>query len=265
MFGLHLSRFLLATGVVAAFLPLPAPMVESEQTTIVEYVASQDYSHEAVADKQQPSAVVTEKKRTHAHTAYRMGMPFVLTGGTATSGELFSALAKRAGSSKFIVPAPVIAVGERESEPEKEQREEIDPPIIGKANRIVVPSVSIDIGVQPGAYDVASSSWHVDDSSAFHAGTTVPVNDSNGTTLIYGHAKWGIFGALPDVQTGAEASVYTIEGTRFVYSLELVKQVEPSDVSMLTAEGSPKLILQTCSGLFDQHRTLAVFALKGVA
>ena len=137
-------------------------------------------------------------------------------------------------------------------------------PVIGEAERIEVPSIAIDIAVRPGTYDPNTQTWTVDDSAAFVADTTVPVNDTNGTTLIYGHAKWGIFGALPDLQPGAEAIVHAAGGSRFVYTFESVSQVEPSDLSMLTAEGEPRLVLQTCSGLFDQHRTLALFALKEV-
>lgn len=137
-------------------------------------------------------------------------------------------------------------------------------PIIGTANHIEVPSINIDIAVLPGVYDVQTQTWTVDDSAAFHASTTVPVNDTNGTTLLYGHAKWGIFGNLPDIQSGAEAIVYTEEGLKFIYTLEEVYQVEPADMSMITTQGEPKLLLQTCTGFFDQYRILASFSLREI-
>jgi len=137
-------------------------------------------------------------------------------------------------------------------------------PVIGTARRVTVPSVGIDQQVRPGSYDTSSSSWTIDTSSTFHADVTVPVNNSNGTTLIYGHAGWGIFGKLPEIQPGAEADVYTEEGLRFMYVYESSYQVDPTDTSALTSSGPPRLLLQTCSGAFDAYRTLVTFRLKGV-
>ena len=58
--------------------------------------------------------------------------------------------------------------------------------------------------------------------------------------------------------------MYTEEGYRFEYSFESNRQVEPGDVSSLAATGPPKLILQTCSGVFDAYRTLVVFSFNKV-
>lgn len=137
-------------------------------------------------------------------------------------------------------------------------------PVIGTAIRVTVPSANIDTPVRTGEYDGDTRSWQVDTTAAFHANTTVPVNNTNGRTLIYGHAQWPIFNTLPEVRSGAEAQVYTSEGLRFDYVFELSRQVDPRDTSWLTEAGPPTLILQTCSGAFDAYRTLVAFRLKGV-
>ena len=137
-------------------------------------------------------------------------------------------------------------------------------PVIGTAKRVVVPSVGIDITVREGSYDSDSHSWSIDTKSAFHASNTVPVNNTNGSALIYGHAGWGIFGTLPKAGKGAKATVHTKEGYTFVYTYESNRQVEPTDVSALTETGPPKLLLQTCSGAFDTYRTLVTFRLREV-
>lgn len=136
--------------------------------------------------------------------------------------------------------------------------------IVGTPVRVTVPSVGIDINVRPGVYDAQYGTWNVDDSSAFHATMTVPANNANGTTLIYGHAIWGVFGTLPSTAAGAEAFVYTREGYTFQYAFQSSKQVVPTDVSDLTTTGEPRLLMQTCSGPFDAYRTLVAFELKGV-
>lgn len=161
------------------------------------------------------------------------------------------------------IPQPIesnVAIRRAPAQPKAVVRE----PIIGTANRVVVPSVGIDTSVRPGAYNTDTHTWSIDHSSAFHADITVPVNNANGTTLIYGHAGWNIFTALPRVSEGAEAYVYTDEGNRFVYTFESNRQVDPSDVSVITAEGPPKLVLQTCSGAFDAYRTLVTFRFREV-
>jgi len=137
-------------------------------------------------------------------------------------------------------------------------------PIIGTSTRVQVPSAGIDSVVRAGDYDAQSKTWAIDTSSAFYATVTVPVNNTNGTTLIYGHAGWGIFENLPAVTDGAQALVDTSEGYRFIYSFESSQQVAPSDVNFLTASGPPRLVLQTCSGAFDSYRTLVTFRLTGV-
>ena len=137
-------------------------------------------------------------------------------------------------------------------------------PITGTAVRVMVPSVGIDATVREGDYDSINKKWSIDSDSAFHANNTVPVNNTNGTTLIYGHAERAIFSKLLNVQSGAEAYVDTLDGNRFVYSFDSNTQVEPSDTSMLISSGSPKLILQTCSGPFDAYRTMVTFSLQKV-
>ena len=137
-------------------------------------------------------------------------------------------------------------------------------PITGTATRIQIPSVGIDTAVRPGDYDAQSKTWALDTASAFYATMTVPVNNANGTTLIYGHAGWGVFEALPAVTTGAEARVATSEGRTFIYAFQSSRQVDPSDVSSLVSTGPPLLIVQTCSGAFDSFRTLVTFRLIGV-
>lgn len=137
-------------------------------------------------------------------------------------------------------------------------------PVTGTANRVSVPSVGIDTTVQAGSYDTDTHSWSISSSGAFHADITVPVNNTNGSTLIYGHAEWPLFGRLPDVSEGAEAIVHTAEGLRFTYLFESKHQIDPADVSSLTATGPPKLLLLTCSGAFDAYRTLVTFRLTGV-
>lgn len=134
----------------------------------------------------------------------------------------------------------------------------------GVPMRVAVPSVAIDLAVKPGSYEPERRQWTLDDHSAFYADRTVPANTSNGTTLIYGHSTWPVFGKIADIGAGATAQVYTDTGLTFTYVYQSSRQVLPSDVSALTSSGAPTLLLQTCSGAFDAYRTLVAFRLVGV-
>ena len=136
---------------------------------------------------------------------------------------------------------------------------------LGIPNRIVVEGVGIDLPVRTGSYDAANQTWTLDTSSAFYADRSVPVNDSNGTTLVYGHAQWGLFARLPEISEGATAQVYTDSGKVFSYIFQSTRQVTPDDTSVFVNSGAPTLALQTCSGPFDTYRTLVSFSLSGVS
>lgn len=136
---------------------------------------------------------------------------------------------------------------------------------LGIPTRIVVPSVGIDLPVRTGAYDPTTQTWTLDTHSAFYADNSVPANDSNGTTLIYGHAQWGLFAAIPAITNGATAQVYTDSGKVFSYSYASTRSVKPDDMSIFVTTGAPSLTLLTCSGAFDTTRTLVSFSLSGVS
>lgn len=138
-------------------------------------------------------------------------------------------------------------------------------PTSGVPTRIVIKSLGIDKSIKTGSYDSVNRVWTLSDTGVFFADASVPANDSNGTTLLYGHAQWGVFGVLPDITNGAEAVVYTDSGHTFTYRYNSVRQTVASDVSVFTNAGSPKLVLQTCTGVWDDYRSLYSFDLVGVA
>lgn len=136
--------------------------------------------------------------------------------------------------------------------------------IQGIPTRVVVPSVGIDLPVQVGVYNPVDSTWTLGTNSAFYANASVPANNNNGTTLIYAHGQAGLFGALPTIQPGATAQVYTSSGVIFSYIYQSVLQVDPSDTSIFSVDTLPTLTLQTCTGDWSQYRALYSFTLAEV-
>lgn len=137
-------------------------------------------------------------------------------------------------------------------------------PRVGFPTRIVLPSVGIDLEVTRGSYNINDGSWTLGNKKAYYADVSVPVNDSNGTTLIYGHAQTPVFAALTNLSSNATATVYSDSNYVFHYRFEYLKEVIPTDTSVFTEKGSPILVLQTCTGTFDSHRALYTFKLEEV-
>lgn len=134
----------------------------------------------------------------------------------------------------------------------------------GLPNRLVISDLGINLSVAMGSYDKSRDSWPIDTTGAFYADTSVPVNNSNGMTLIYGHAQWPIFAGLVDIKPKAKARVTTDTGYEFKYSFQSVRQVLPSATDAIVDSGKPVLVLQTCSGAFDTYRSLYFFKLESV-
>lgn len=135
---------------------------------------------------------------------------------------------------------------------------------VGKPVELNVAAVGVHVPVQDGAFDPVTGEWTLSDSSAYFALPSVPSNDSNGTTIIYGHAKPGMFEPLINLQAGASANVRTDIGKTFTYEYVGMREVDPSDTTVFNDNGPPTLVLQTCSGPWDIYRALYEFKYTGL-
>ncbi|MDN5275403.1 MAG: sortase [Candidatus Saccharibacteria bacterium] len=138
-------------------------------------------------------------------------------------------------------------------------------PKIGTPTRIIVPSVGIDLGILLGTFNPSDGSWTLDQDHAFYADASVPSNDSNGNTVIYGHAQAQIFARLSSIPVDAKAYIYTDSGLLFIYAYQSKTDVVPTDTSVFDVTGPPTLVLQTCTGPWDVYRALYSFNLEVVA
>lgn len=137
--------------------------------------------------------------------------------------------------------------------------------ISGIPTRLTINSLGLDLAVKVGSFNQANVSWTLDDYNAYFADSSVPANNSNGVTLIYGHAREPVFSRLTALRPGARAVVTADNDVSFEYVYDSVREVLPTDVSLFTPEGSPRLILQTCSGPWDRYRSLYTFTYERVA
>lgn len=131
-------------------------------------------------------------------------------------------------------------------------------------HRVLIAELGIDVKVINGYYDNKTKEWTLSKDKAQFATITQKPNTTNGNTFIYGHAKKSVFGKLASTRVGTIANVVTADNRIYVYKYKYSYTVAPEDSSLFSYIGPPILTLQTCSGFYDQHRTMYVFELIGV-
>lgn len=134
----------------------------------------------------------------------------------------------------------------------------------GWPTRLVIDELELDLQVAPGKFDTKSGTWTISDTKAYYATPTPLPNDQAGTTLIYGHNDWRVFNILHLLDPGDTLKVYTKEGLVFHYVFKSAKNYKPSDVTAIRNDGPPRMILQTCTGNWNEWRRLFTFDLTKV-
>ena len=134
----------------------------------------------------------------------------------------------------------------------------------GIPTNISIPSLGLAHTVQEGNYNTVNQTWTLNDTDAFYATPSVPLNNQKGTTLIYGHNTEPVFGKIPELQPGAELRVQANTGYVFIYEYSFVFDVSPDNVNIFNTENAPNVVLQTCSGNWDENRSMYNFSLKKV-
>ena len=130
--------------------------------------------------------------------------------------------------------------------------------------RLVIDELKLDLTIAKGKFDSISGTWTISDTKAYYATPTPLVNDNAGTTLIYGHNDWRVFNILHLLDPGDKLRIYTKKGLVFHYVFEAAQNVKPTDLTDIRADGPPKVILQTCTGNWNQWRRLFEFKLSKV-
>lgn len=143
--------------------------------------------------------------------------------------------------------------------------------VSGLPNRIVIPDSSwdgrvVDLPIDPGYYDAATDTWTLSGYRAqFVMFSSLP-NNYIGETYIYGHNNDYVFGALRHVTpaVGSTALLYTTNGHIFSYTFNHATSIGPDVTSVLTYTGRPIMVIQTCTGSFNEVRTLYYYDFQKV-
>jgi LPXTG-site transpeptidase (sortase) family protein len=135
--------------------------------------------------------------------------------------------------------------------------------IEGTPNRILIPSLSIDLPVVSQSYSPVTKTWPVAPGVANYATESAVINNTKGETLIYGHNNRAVFGPVLKMQLGDLVYVYTDNGHIFKYSFVSSEDVTPAKTEIFAAmaKAPAGLKLITCNGPNFEYRHLMSFKL----
>ncbi|HET6924856.1 MAG TPA: sortase [Candidatus Saccharimonadales bacterium] len=136
--------------------------------------------------------------------------------------------------------------------------------ISGNPVRLQIPSLGMDLPIINGTYSKTTRTWTLTTNKVQYAVNTALPNDTTGDTFLYGHYRPEVFARLHLIKPGATVTVTTDNGHIFTYTYTGYKVIDPSDTSIFQYQGKPELTIQTCTGLFFEHRQLFHFNYDGV-
>jgi len=133
----------------------------------------------------------------------------------------------------------------------------------GTPNRILIPSLNIDLPVVSQSYSPALKSWPVSPATANYATETALINNIHGQTLIYGHDIRSVFEPLLGLLPNAVVYVYTDNGHVFKYNYAGSHDVSPRQTTIVAdmTKRPAGLNLITCDGAYFQYRHVMNFKL----
>lgn len=118
--------------------------------------------------------------------------------------------------------------------------------------RIIIPSLSIDLLITPS--NIVNNAWEISETSASYGmGSAVP--GTNGNTVIFAHARKGMFGDLRQIKTNDKVYVLTRKDW-YEYKVIQTKIVFPDEIEVIKPTAQETLTLYTCSGFADTKRLI---------
>jgi len=120
--------------------------------------------------------------------------------------------------------------------------------------RIVIPGYSVDLPVQEAK--IVNGYWELSETTASHGvGSANP--GELGNTVIFAHARDGLFLPIKDIKR--DSNIYVLTKDRwFRYRVTETKLVDPNQVETIAPTKDETLTLFTCSGFLDSKRLVVV-------
>lgn len=118
--------------------------------------------------------------------------------------------------------------------------------------RITIPDLGIDLPVKLSP--IQNGYWTVwEDMAGFGEGSASP--GTVGNTVIFAHARKGLFGDLKKALKNMPITVSTPSST-YTYFITDIKTVLPHEIEVIAPTDDQTLTLYTCSGFLDKKRLI---------
>ena len=119
--------------------------------------------------------------------------------------------------------------------------------------RIQVPARNIDIDIEHA--EVENGTWEVPEFSAGYADGSSYLDEEHGNSIVFAHARNGMFRDLLNVQLEDEIIVM---GTKNIYKYKItsIEKILPDEIDKIRSLGDHNLTLFTCEGINDEYRLL---------
>lgn len=120
--------------------------------------------------------------------------------------------------------------------------------------RILIPKQNVNLSIVEAR--VVNGYWELSETTASHGiGSANP--GEIGNTVIFAHARDGLFGPLRNITSNQEIYILT-KDRWYRYSVTETKFVDPNAIETISPTADETLTLFTCSGFLDTKRLIVV-------
>ena len=121
-------------------------------------------------------------------------------------------------------------------------------------NEIVIPDLNVNLIVEKGY--IENGTWSLSDYSALYAEGSASLDSKHGNTIIYAHARPGLFADLRSLRKGSHINITGEDGNLYTYKVTEGEIIRPNEVKKIMKVGDHNLTLFTCDGPEDEYRLL---------
>lgn len=124
--------------------------------------------------------------------------------------------------------------------------------VLNIPDRILIPKSNIDLKVIPSR--IVNGYWELsEDTASYGLGSGTP--DAKSNTVIFAHAREGLFYNLKNVKIGEIVYVFS-KDKWFRYKINKITTVYPNEIQVIQPTKNETLTLYTCSGFYDEKRLI---------
>ena len=121
------------------------------------------------------------------------------------------------------------------------------------ALRLIIPSAAINLDVEESP--INGSTWNVSPNKVSFGSGTSYLDESHGNSVLFAHAREGLFRDLKNVKLGDKISIVGSENL-YTYKVMSIEKILPDEIDKIRSVGDTNLTLFTCEGYGDQYRLM---------